>query len=280
MLLEYLPKTTLVWTEDIKYTLNSIKNYFKKIEDKDINRNPLFISKEQLIKVIEKFTVIESNSHSYFTPQHEVKLDTDLLTRFNKQFDLLKQEMQKHTKQGIQNVILCSSEEQEKDLMQYLIKMKKLNTNVSILLFIRDILITLIILQYILIMKFLKDISNYKTRTKFSKEKAITIQQLTNLLIGDFVIHIDHGIGKYEGLHKIKTNGKDQEVLKITYQHGDILYTSIHSLHKIAKYSGKEGVTPKINQLGSQLWKKKKEKTKSKVKQVAFNLINLYAKRK
>ena len=278
--LEYLPKTTLVWTEDIKYTLNSIKNYFKKIEDKDINRNPLFTSKEQFVKVIEKFTVIESNSHSYFTPQHEVKLDTDFLTRFNKQFDLLKQEMQKHTKQGIQNVILCSSEEQEKDLMQYLIKAKKLNTNVSILLFIRDILITLIILQYILIMKYLKDIINTKHELSLVKKKAITIQQLTNLLIGDFVIHIDYGIGKYEGLHKIKTNGKDQEVLKITYQHGDILYTSIHSLHKIAKYSGKEGVTPKINQLGSQLWKKKKEKTKSKVKQVAFNLINLYAKRK
>ena len=169
--LEYLPKTTLVWTEDIKYTLNSIKNYFKKIEDKDINRNPLFTSKEQFVKVIEKFTVIESNSHSYFTPQHEVKLDTDFLTRFNKQFDLLKQEMQKHTKQGIQNVILCSSEEQEKDLMQYLIKAKKLNTNVSILLFIRDILITLIILQYILIMKYLKDIINTKHELSLVKKK-------------------------------------------------------------------------------------------------------------
>ena len=129
-------------------------------------------------------------------------------------------------------------------------------------------------------MKYLKDIINTKHELSLVNKKAITIQQLTNLLIGDFVIHIDYGIGKYEGLHKIKTNGKDQEVLKITYQHGDILYTSIHSLHKIAKYSGKEGVTPKINQLGSQLWKKKKKKTKSKVKQVAFNLINLYAKRK
>ena len=278
--LEYLPKTTLVWAEDLKYTLNSIKNYFKKIEDKYINRNPLFTSKEQFVKVLEKFTVIESNSHSYFTPQHEVKLDTDFLTRFNKQFDLLKQEMQKHTKQGIQNVILCSSEEQEKRFTAIFDQNEKIKYKCIHFTLHQGYIDYTNHLAIYTDHEIFERHYKYKTRTKFNKEKAITIQQLTNLLIGDFVIHIDYGIGKYEGLHKIKTNGKDQEVLKITYQHGDILYTSIHSLHKIAKYSGKEGVTPKINQLGSQLWKKKKEKTKSKVKQVAFNLINLYAKRK
>jgi transcription-repair coupling factor (superfamily II helicase) len=278
--LEYLPKTTLVWAEDLKYTLNSIKNYFKKIEDKYINRNPLFTSKEQFVKELEKFTVIESNSHSYFTPQHEVKLDTDFLTRFNKQFDLLKQEMQKHTKQGIQNVILCSSEEQEKRFTAIFDQNEKIKYKCIHFTLHQGYIDYTNHLAIYTDHEIFERHYKYKTRTKFNKEKAITIQQLTNLLIGDFVIHIDYGIGKYEGLHKIKTNGKDQEVLKITYQHGDILYTSIHSLHKIAKYSGKEGVTPKINQLGSQLWKKKKEKTKSKVKQVAFNLINLYAKRK
>ena len=278
--LEYLPKTTIVWADDINYTLNSTKNYFKKIEDKEIDRNPLFTSKEQFVKVLEKFTVIESNSHSYFTPQHEVKLDTDFLTRFNKQFDLLKQEMQKHTKQGIQNIILCSSEEQEKRFTAIFDQNEKIKYEC---------------IHFTLHQGYIDYTNNkaiytdheiferhykYKTRTKFNKEKAITIQQLTNLLIGDFVIHIDYGIGKYEGLHKIKVNDKEQEVLKLTYQNGDILYTSIHSLHKISKYSGKEGVTPKINQLGSNVWKKKKEKTKSKVKQIAFNLIQLYAKRK
>ena len=278
--LEYLPKTTLVWAEDIKYTLNSIKNYFEKIEDKVIDRNPLFTSKEQFVKVLEKFTVIESNRYSYFTPQHEVKLDTDFLTRFNKQFDLLKQEMQKHTKQGIQNIILCSSEEQEKRFTAIFDQNEKIKYE-CIPFTLHQGYIDYTNSQAIYTdHEIFERHYKYKTRTKFNKEKAITIQQLTNLLIGDFVIHIDYGIGKYEGLHKIKVNNKEQEVLKLTYQNGDILYTSIHALHKIAKYSGKEGVTPKINQLGSNVWKKKKEKTKSKVKQIAFNLIKLYAKRK
>ncbi len=81
-------------------------------------------------------------------------------------------------------------------------------------------------------------------------------------------------------MHKIENNGKYQEVIKLTYKQGDILYISIHSLHKIAKFSGKEGIEPKINQLGSPVWQKTKQKAKAKVKQIAFNLIQLYAKRK
>ena len=120
----------------------------------------------------------------------------------------------------------------------------------------------------------------FKSKTKFTDKQAITIKQLTQLELGDFVTHIDHGIGKFEGLHKIETNGKYQEVIKLTYKAGDILYISIHSLHKISKFLGKEAGAPKINQLGSPVWKKTKAKTKVRVKKIAFNLINLYAKRK
>ena len=120
----------------------------------------------------------------------------------------------------------------------------------------------------------------FSSKTKFTKKQAITIKQLTSLEIGDFVTHIDHGIGKFEGLHKIENNNRHQEVIKLTYSQGDILYISIHSLHKIAKFSAKEGIKPKINQLGSPLWQKTKQKAKSKVKKIAFNLIQLYAKRK
>ena len=96
---------------------------------------------------------------------------------------------------------------------------------------------------------------------KNCNKKAITIKQLTQLEIGDYVTHIDHGIGKFEGLHKIENNGKYQEVIKLTYKEGDILYISIHSLHKITKFSASEGIDPKINQLGSPVWKKTKERT-------------------
>ena len=89
------------------------------------------------------------------------------------------------------------------------------------------------------------------SKTRFADKQFITLKQLTNLQIGDFVTHIDHGVGEFNGLHKIDNNGKKQESIKLIYKDGDILYISVHSLHKISKYSGKEGHRPTINQLGS-----------------------------
>ena len=103
---------------------------------------------------------------------------------------------------------------------------------------------------------------------------------MTNLEVGDYVTHIDHGIGKFGGLQKIDVEGKLQEAIKLIYGERDILYLSIHSLHKISKYTGKDGTTPKIYKLGSGAWKKLKQKTKKRVKEIAFNLIELYAKRR
>ncbi len=98
--------------------------------------------------------------------------------------------------------------------------------------------------------------------------------------VGDYVTHIDHGIGTFGGLQRIEVEGKWQEAIKLIYGEHDILYLSIHSLHKITRYAGKEGTVPKIYKLGSKAWKALKQKTKKKVKEIAFDLIQLYAKRK
>jgi len=100
------------------------------------------------------------------------------------------------------------------------------------------------------------------------------------LSIGDYVTHIDHGIGKFGGLQKIEVEGRLQEAIKLVYSDNDLLYVSIHSLHKISKFNGKDGKTPKINKLGSPAWNALKKKTKKKVKEIAFDLIQLYAKRR
>ena len=105
-------------------------------------------------------------------------------------------------------------------------------------------------------------------------------RELNKLEIGDYVTHIDHGIGKFGGLQKIDVEGSRQEAIKLVYGDRDILYVSIHSLHKIAKYNGKDGVAPRIYKLGSGAWKKLKQKTKSRVKKLAFDLIQVYAKRR
>lgn len=120
----------------------------------------------------------------------------------------------------------------------------------------------------------------YKVKQAYNKNKALTLRTLRELQPGDYVTHIDHGVGTYSGLQKIDVNGKLQEAVRILYKDSDILYVNINSLHKISKYTGKEGTIPKVNKLGSDAWSKLKEKTKVKVKEIAFDLIKLYAQRK
>ncbi|HEU0112461.1 MAG TPA: transcription-repair coupling factor [Flavisolibacter sp.] len=120
----------------------------------------------------------------------------------------------------------------------------------------------------------------YKVKQAYNKNKALTLRALRELTPGDFVTHIDHGVGVYSGLQKLEVNGKLQEAVRIIYKDSDILYVNINSLHKIAKYTGKEGTVPKVNKLGSDVWNRLKEKTKTKVKEIAFDLIKLYAQRK
>lgn len=120
----------------------------------------------------------------------------------------------------------------------------------------------------------------YKVKQAYNKNKALTLRTLRELQPGDFVTHIDHGVGIFSGLQKLEVNGRMQEAVRLIYKDTDILYVNINSLHKIAKYTGKDGSVPKVNKLGSDVWNKLKEKTKSKVKEIAFDLIKLYAKRK
>lgn len=120
----------------------------------------------------------------------------------------------------------------------------------------------------------------YKIKEKHSKSKALTLKELKTLQPGDYVVHIDHGVGRFAGMDTVDNNGNKQEVLRLVYRDDDLLYVSVHSLHKITKYSGKEGTPPSINKLGSQEWENKKKRVKRKVKDIATDLINLYAKRK
>jgi transcription-repair coupling factor (superfamily II helicase) len=120
----------------------------------------------------------------------------------------------------------------------------------------------------------------YRVKQAYNKSKALTIRALKDLQPGDYVVHVDHGVGVYSGLQKMESGGRMQEAVRIIYRDNDILYVNINSLHKIAKYTGKEGHIPKVNKLGSDVWSRLKEKTKNKVKEIAFDLIRLYAQRK
>ena len=114
----------------------------------------------------------------------------------------------------------------------------------------------------------------FHLKNGYAKKQSITLQELTKLEMGDYITHIDHGIGKFGGLQKIDVEGKKQEAIKLFYGERDILYLSIHALHKITKFIGKDGKPPKVYKLGSKAWKVLKQKTKSRVKEIAFNLKN------
>lgn len=113
-----------------------------------------------------------------------------------------------------------------------------------------------------------------------SGKLALSIKELNALEVGDYVVHLDHGVGKFAGLLRTDVGGRMQEMIKLVYQNNDIIFVSIHSLHKLSKYRGKEGVPPKLNRIGSGQWNKLKEKTKNKLKDIARDLIQLYAKRR
>ena len=289
--LEYLPSNSVIWTKDIKYTKGILTDYFARAEEEyqkikesaiqHLYPKYLFTNGVDFSEELKNYCIIENANNTYFDSDKTIVVNTTSLTKINKQFDLLKEDLLKNKEQGLQNIILCSSDEQE-ERFNAIFKHSEEELNYKCILFsLHEGFIDFTNKQAIYTDHQIFDRHHkFKSKTKFTDKQAITIKQLTQLELGDFVTHIDHGIGKFEGLHKIENNGKYQEVIKLTYKAGDILYISIHSLHKIAKFSGKEGGVPKINQLGSPVWKKTKAKTKVRVKQIAFNLINLYAKRK
>lgn len=120
----------------------------------------------------------------------------------------------------------------------------------------------------------------YKVRGRTSASEKLTLKEILDFKPGDYVVHMDHGVGKYAGMEKIQVNGQWQETIRISYRDDDLLYVSIHSLHKVSRYSGKDGTPPKIHKLGSDTWDKLKTKTKAQVKDIAKDLIELYARRK
>ncbi|MCM1293770.1 MAG: transcription-repair coupling factor [Bacteroides sp.] len=121
---------------------------------------------------------------------------------------------------------------------------------------------------------------NLKSDRARSGKLALSLKELASIEPGDYIVHVDHGVGRFAGLYRTNVSGRTQEMIKLTYANNDTIFVSIHSLHKLAKYRGKEGVAPKINKLGTGAWNKLKERTKTKLKDIARDLIKLYAERR
>ncbi|MBR9758230.1 MAG: transcription-repair coupling factor [Algicola sp.] len=288
--LKYIAQKTVVFLNHSELLFSRIDTLFKKAEEafsslsKDIKHaqpEELFCNAQLLKKQLLDFTLVEFGQQALFSPEHSIAFNTSPQPAFNKQFNLLIDDLNQHHHKGYTNYIACVSEQQAKrfhDIFDDVETEVHYHTVVLSLYqgFIdHDNNITCYTDHQIF-----ERYHKFHLKNGYAKKQAITLKELTNLDIGDYVTHIDHGIGRFGGLQKIDVEGKKQEAIKLIYGERDILYLSIHSLHKITKFNGKDGKPPKVYKLGSKAWKTLKQKTKKRVKEIAFNLINLYAKRK
>lgn len=299
-LFEFLPEKSVIWFRDYAFFKELIeKQYEKALEEferihnlsnkkketehpfSDKILNQLFIAPEELISELHNCRIVELGNKSCLTETVEINYNQQPQPSFGRNFDLLIQDLQEHQKNHLQNFLFAENPRQI-ERFQHIFSDKKADIKFHPCYidlaqgFIDKDLQIVCYTDHQIFDRYHK----YKIKAGFNRTKAISIRQLKDLNPGDYVTHIDHGVGTFSGLEKITVNGQTQEMVRLIYKDQDLLYVNINSLHKISKYTGKEGHVPKINKLGSDAWTNLKNKTKKKVKDIAAELIKLYAQRK
>ncbi|HLO70723.1 MAG TPA: transcription-repair coupling factor [Flavipsychrobacter sp.] len=300
-LLNYLPENTIIWAKDLNFTIGRIGKMETDLPDsftlgqiaidheedwlKELTRED-FETTEDWTAQIKKRHLIEWYNHSLEKitgdePTVTIQFATEEQPVFNRQFDMLIADLQRRSTQQYTPYIFAENPKQLERLRSIF---EDLNAQINFVPlptaiskgFIDHDKKVLCYTDHQIFQRYHK----YKVKQAYTKGKALTMRALRELQPGDYVTHIDHGVGVYSGLQKIDVNGNMQEAIRIIYRDNDVLYVNINSLHKISKYTGKEGTQPKVNKLGSDAWEKLKNKTKKQVKDIASDLIKLYAKRK
>ncbi|MFN7539509.1 MAG: transcription-repair coupling factor [Bacteroidota bacterium] len=296
----FMPEETIVWLKDRSFILSKMEEQLAAFqhhqqqptadtppnwEEEEVKQLPTLDEKDfytgnEWEHLLQLRHVIELG-----TPSEKATLELDAGTRpqpsFNRRFDWLISDWKEKEAAGYQIFLFAEQVKQLERLSQIF---SDLSTSIDFIPvntaihegFINDQLKVVCYTDHQIFQRYHK----YRVKQAFNKNKALTIKTLRDLQPGDFVSHIDHGVGVFSGLQKIEVNGRWQEAVRLIYKDSDILYVNINSLHKISKFSGKDGTLPKVNKLGSDAWQKLKEKTKTKVKELAFDLIKLYARRK
>ena len=296
-LLDFLSNDTIVWLKDwdvIKQkgldqyealeTFITHHAAMNKADENDPHKKESHLDDFELVNDTEakitKHILIEWGFHAHLTKE-KIAFNTQVQPVFNRQFQYLIANLQELEKQGYALYLFA---EQAKQLERLHAIFTDLKTEIQFAPIVKSIHEGFIDHDHKMVCytdhQIFQRYHKFKVKQAYSKSKAITLRTLRDLQPGDYVTHIDHGVGVYSGLQKIDVNGHTQEAVRIIYKDSDILYVNINSLHKISKYTGKEGAPPKVNKLGSDAWIKLKEKTKAKVKAIAFDLIKLYAHRK
>ena len=300
--LKYISPKTVVFAKNPALIYDRIDSFFEKAEEsfaklseeiKHAKPKELFLDSALLKEQLQDYLFVEIGASTPLSHQNLdnmvtersrsdiIQFNTKPQPSFNKKFDLLIENLNDNRDAGYSNYIFCSTEQQAKRFHDIFDEVDQTVHYQTIIfpLYQGFVDLDLKIACYTDHQIF-ERYHKFHLKNGYAKKQAITLKELNKLEIGDYVTHIDHGIGKFGGLQKIDVEGKKQEAIKLIYGDRDILYVSIHSLHKISKYNGKDGAPPKIFKLGSAAWKKLKQKTKARVKKIAFDLIKVYAKRR
>lgn len=298
-LFKTLPKNTAIWISNVQNMIDRLQicfenasDYADNLQEDDttesakIMHERAFILPNVVVSEVTSRTVIEIGKSSYFefkgdTGVRHIKYPSKPQPSFNKNFALLINDLNKNTEDGIINYIFT---ENPRQIERFYRIFEDLQANVVFHPishaihkgFVDTQMKVACFTDHQIFDRFHK----YNLKQGFTKSQSLNIKLLRELHPGDYVTHIDHGVGKYSGLEKIDINGHIQEAVRLIYKDNDLLYVSINSLHKISKYVGKEGKAPKVYKLGTDAWTNLKSRTKKKVKDIAAELIKLYAQRK
>ena len=281
---EIMPANAIIWCKDTELVLSRLNDIYAEAQDTAKSPEEFeaeFVSSKGIFDTLKNHVFIELGLRQFFSKSMVVEFNTAPQPLFNKNFELLAQDIEKRTLDGYQTYILAENPNQHERLTSIL---QNINPNVNFVAvrgslssgFIDHTLRCCFYTDHQIFDRYQK----FKLKHELTHKDAMSIQELVNLQKGDYVVHIDHGIGVFGGLISIDVNGKKQEAIRLIYRDNDTLLVNVHNLHKISKYRGRDAELPKVNKLGSAAWQKLKQSTKRKIKDIAKDLIALYAKRK
>jgi len=291
---DFLPADTVVVSHDVVYVCEKVGQIYDAgfsaqafaegqavQQDKEVLREQVMVQGDAFVHGLSAFRMIELKA------QGDIQFHTLPQPLLHKNFDLVKQEFHRLMGEGYKINIFADSEKQIERLKDIFASAETAEYERIVFEpvnkaihegFIDEGLKQCFFTDHQLFDRFHK--YNLKSDKARKGKVALTLREIQQFEIGDYVVHIDHGVGRFGGLVRVPENGVMVEKIKITYQDGGTIYVSIHALHKVSKYKGKEGEPPRVNKLGSGAWERMKERVKTKVKDIARDLIRLYAKRR
>ncbi|MDR1883876.1 MAG: transcription-repair coupling factor [Prevotella sp.] len=287
-LLKLIPKETITGFKDFAWAAEKVGSVYA---DSTIPDNPeheknirdKLSDREEYTTLINGFRHIHFGAKTVEAPDATIEFTTNLQPPFHKNFDLISGSFHKDMDKGFKIYILSDSEKQHERLQTIF---EDRGDNISFIPVERTLsegfrdetLKICCFTDHQLFDRYHK--YNLKSDRVRSGKFVLSVKEIQQFQIGDYIVHVDHGVGQFGGLVRSDMNGKMQELIKLIYLNNDSIFVSLHALHKISKYRGKDGTPPRVNKLGTGAWNKIKESTKSKVKDIARDLIQLYAKRR